>query len=66
MTDHPDAAAETEETVLPALRCLYCDTTNSVYVRLFRWNGSTHLACHCRNCGHRWQMRERESDPADS
>ena len=48
---------ESEETLLPSLLCLYCSEAQ-VYVRLFRWNAGDHLACHCRNCGHRWQMRE--------
>jgi len=56
VTDQNDD--ETEESLLPSMACLYCSQTGVVYVRFFRLNGMNHLACHCRKCGHRWQMRE--------
>ena len=56
MSRDPD---ETDETLLSDLPCLYCSQAGTVFVRVFRWNAVNHLACHCRNCEHRWQMRER-------
>ena len=61
MTEHSDES-ESDETLLPDLPCLYCSRLNVVYVRPFRWNATNHLACHCRYCEHRWQMRERPPD----